>query len=771
MEELERKLNQNQQIREEEELEDLEIENQLLDIIEPLLLQSGDGAQIKEQLENYKNEKEFEKFFQILYEQLINPESEINKSYNDIYWEFVNQLVRSLNSHSRDWNVLNPLNVNSKSVILLNILEWLSLNSSPREFLLVIEEFQVSSFIRLGLFTKISLINLSKHSLKRIKVEKRLVFLKSLLSPMIKLLIEEKELEDKESLQKQQQQQQQNLNIETEEIDDEDSQDENNNESGDQQQQQQQQGVKIVGPEKEELLSQTNTDSDLKWQYPLTVILEFVHSFIVDLNQESVENYKLDAVSEQQHLLLQFILQLLSLESVASTPQPLLCNGFPIVNLIGDCLSDLGISIPYILNSDKRFRGKKREMELEDMYLDEGLDDEDFQDDPDLQSLLQLDENQPKTNFDDDLEEEEEDETLDILWDLNLSYAGIGHLLYLLLLKSNETHKLPSIISSQSLLMDSLPYIISLLQHSNYKLGFKAIQMISFLEKRIKNSSIHIPLEYLKNPDLHDPISDLLDSNNNNNNNSNSNNTKSGAIWIFDKSTQSLDVHYHFLQLIECMINYLVKCPVQKIRSFSYKVFVLLLNSLSADSRFNLLSTLIQTCIFPSFTGLLVHIFKEQIDHAWNDSSSTSSTDQKAYFVSPKILEIVTYPLQPGGNMMERMDTIMNGLNLYRYLLIRDKETNYTSIWHRAQIQASRDISLLPLKRDLEKVQSEFQSSANGDEATMKKLLSSVSKMGLEELSKEEVQKASTLVVFHLDMAIDIINRIFELQDTLKSDD
>ncbi|EGC32208.1 hypothetical protein DICPUDRAFT_155868 [Dictyostelium purpureum] len=794
------------------------------------------------QLKEFSEKRESEEFFKKLFEMITLENGELNETYNEISWELVHSLVQSLNHYSSDWDIKNHTNINSTCRNILNIIDWISSNSSAREFLLIIQEFDGSSFITLTTFTKISMIIFTKNALKRIPTEKRFNFLKSILPPFLRLLIEDKkEVDENNSTPHEHRQGEFGEDDQDEEEDDQDEEeDDSDDDDGDDAEssksnnhnkiKKKKKSIKILGPDLEQELQQQNTENDLKWQYPLSCILDFVYTFSLDLkaqdvsnddpnsgittpraiNRESKQEKPNTPIAQQQHLFLNFLVTILSLESTLNPPQSLLCNGVPLLGVIGECLSLIGASTTYILGTDQRFRLKNREIELEDMYLDEGLDEDDFQNDIDLNlndpniskknkkknsknngnddeeqfndsdfySSDEEDSDSENNNDDDEkgieIDEEDEYSSIEKLFDLDLPYAGIGHLLYLLVLKPTEQYRLPSLQSPQSILMDNLPYLINLLQHKSYKIGFKTIQIISFLQKRIKEGTIKVHEEFLKNPYIEDSIQDLLSKALSSNKGeidhkqiqeafSQDKEKKHRNRWINDQTTSSIEKPYHFLQLIECIINFLVKCPVQQMRSFSYKVLVLLMNTLTPSTRFYLLANLISTCIFPSFTGLLIHVFKEEINKAW----LSTDVDSRVYFVSPKILEVVTIPIQTGGNLMERMDSIMNGLNMYRYLLLRDKDSNHTGIWSKSKIQGSRESCFYPLRRDLLEVQSQFKASAEGDEKAMEKVLKGVSKMGVKDLSKDEIKNACTLVTFHIDMAIDVINRILELQDEL----
>ncbi|GAM19995.1 hypothetical protein SAMD00019534_031700 [Acytostelium subglobosum LB1] len=712
--------------------------------------------------------KDEEAFYNNLHDMIVDDDGVLHQSFDDVYWELVHSLIVALGSSSSDWSMLTPNHINPVCSVILKILGWISLNGSAREFLLVVEELHSSSFFEVSFFTKMTLISLIENALTRISVEKRYNFMKSLLPLVLSVVQDESKKQQTAAAAAQDAQALKSLaSLSTSsDADDEDGDDDG------QAQTQTPSGVNIVGQANEEELQQRNTPNDLKWEYPLSCIIAFFEGFIADLKiQEPIEaqanNATPSEITKQQHLILQTLIQLVSTDIVLNPPQPLLFNGLPIFVTISDMLAQLGVSFSYLLKTDQRFREKRRELELEDMYFDQGLDEEDLiepgeEQQPKTQQSSSRSKSTVATSSDDEDEEdddedyEDDEDDLDnveeMMWDLELPYTGIGYILYNLLLRPTENYRLSSILSPVSLLKDNLPYLIALLQSESYRAGFKAIQIISFLHKRIKPCGIDIPQEYLSSGEGAEQHGDA---------------TSPREKWLIDTPPTMVEDCHHFLQLFQSMVSFLVKCPVQKIRSFAFNQLTLSMATLSAQTRFNLLATLIRHCAFPSFTGLLIHIFKEQIDACW----LTTDTDLRNYFVSPKILEILYIPMQVGGNLLERMDSIMNALNLYRYLLIRDKDSNSTGVWAKSKIAGAKESFLLPLKAELGKIKQEFASSASGDQAAIKKALKGVSKLGVDSMDSAEIQRASQIVCCHIELATDVVDRIFELQDSLKVDD
>ncbi|EGG23226.1 hypothetical protein DFA_05358 [Cavenderia fasciculata] len=703
------------------------------------------------------NNNNAEDFYNTIYELLSDEKGTIRKSYDDILWEFVNELIRALDS-SLPNSALSYVNwqleiTNSKICqSILKILNWISLNASPREFLLILQEMESSSFFNISFCTRLILIGLVKEALKRIDKEKRFSFLESLLPNILSTLNNDVIVEQQQKLQHAKEKKK--AVVDEEDDEDEDDDKDEDDDDDDEEEEEDDRSVKIIGQGEEEQLQQKNTEFDTRWEYPLACIIDFISTFISDLNiQVPIENNnsndKMTDVIKQQHLFLNAIFQIMAQSSVMNTPQPLNYKGVSLINVIGEMLMGLGVSWNYVLTTDPRLRAKQRDIELEDMFLEQGLEDDDLVsegEEEDDSSTTVIKKSQPaqKTSaVDEDDDEDDDDEettSYEVIYDLDLPYSGIGYYFYSLLLRPStvsttfltgstaggdttpqqqqpQHSRLPSPLSPMSMLLSNLPYLTSLLQEStNYKSGFKAIQIISFLQKRIKPSSISVPLDYLVSSNA-----------------SKESSSSSFATWMVDESPVMVEPAFHFLQLVQCTIAFMID------------------NAWGGNTT-------------------------NSITNNASQSSSHITDDDKAYFLSPKVLDILSIPLNlstcsNGTAILERMDALMNALNLYRYLLIRDQKDQKTGVWARSKIIGIRDQVLDPLVSTLENLKTQYRDSANGDQESLRKALKQISKLGVDKMSNQDIQQASQMVINQIDMVIDIVQRIKELQKTLDKDD
>jgi len=130
------------------------------------------------------------------------------------------------------------------------------------------------------------------------------------------------------------------------------------------------------------------------------------------------------------------------------------------------------------------------------------------------------------------------------------------------------------------------------------------------------------------------------------------------------------------------------------------------LNILPESIRFKCLGYLLERCPYMAIRGLIIHFIKQQIVKYWPSSSSSSSS---IYFASPKVLDLFPFfinftdpAIGAKENLMEKLDVIMNALNLYRFLLLRDKNLDVIGIWKPESKELVRTKFLDPLKLQLD---------------------------------------------------------------------
>jgi len=203
----------------------------------------------------------------------------------------------------------------------------------------------------------------------------------------------------------------------------------------------------------------------------------------------------------------------------------------------------------------------------------------------------------------------------------------------------------------------------------------------------------------------------------------------------------------------------MTRCDSAKTRQKAHRLLHAVLDIFAAPSRFAILSALIPSP-FPAISSLLIHRIKEEVDHSYHGDRYNDNSP--AYFCSAKIMEVLPLFMHAGGNVMDRMDEIVGGLNLYRYLLLKDRAQNKIGICSRAQIIAAKQQFLDPLKSATKNLLHQFESSrGNTDHYKEQSKL-----LGLPQLSLEEYQQASEMAITSILLLRDLIERIEEITES-----
>jgi hypothetical protein len=216
--------------------------------------------------------------------------------------------------------------------------------------------------------------------------------------------------------------------------------------------------------------------------------------------------------------------------------------------------------------------------------------------------------------------------------------------------------------------------------------------------------------------------------------------------------------HSMHLEFLKELLSWTVRCPNIKSRTKAHHLFQVALNCFTASSRFDLLAALIPSP-YPAVSALFIHRIKQEIDLSYH--GDRHGDNSPAYFASSKIMEILPLFMHVGGNIVDRMDELIAGLNLYRYLLIKDKSQNKTGIWSLSHITTTRNQFIDPLKTKANQQLAQFSNSTdNAEHAKQAQIL------GLPQLSPEEYQQAAAMATTSILLMVDLIARVEELQDT-----
>lgn len=251
---------------------------------------------------------------------------------------------------------------------------------------------------------------------------------------------------------------------------------------------------------------------------------------------------------------------------------------------------------------------------------------------------------------------EEEKDTVDIeeFEPFPLSLIGLGGFFYLIFIKFVQLNFFPSIFSKIYIFQRCIPYINSLLKYPETSL--KGLKLLEYNIKNIEENSIVEPI-----------IQETL----------------------YNSFAQSL-------------IHFMINCPVFIIRNNTYQLFNQFISLFYEKTRFDLLKSILETCPYSSITGLIIDRFKEEVEKSWPKEKDLPIS----IFISPKILFIFNYI--PKADILNCIETISSTLNFYRFLLIRDKKTNYTNVWKKEEIIRIYKEFIKPLKKNIKQLIQEY---------------------------------------------------------------
>ncbi|KAI8071897.1 hypothetical protein BDF21DRAFT_80591 [Thamnidium elegans] len=183
-------------------------------------------------------------------------------------------------------------------------------------------------------------------------------------------------------------------------------------------------------------------------------------------------------------------------------------------------------------------------------------------------------------------------------------------------------------------------------------------------------------------------------------------------------------------RIIEVISSVASTCPDASIRFLSYKLIENFLNFADDETRVFFLIELLDRCPYPTMRTAAIGLLKDQIDRCFNNKTFS-------IFTSPLIVKKF-FPLIFKSNW--RIETfwddyshIMQAINLYFYLLLKDEEKNLTTIWNQENINEIKKNYFVPLLNLIQKLEpdkeNEFQDmQINMIKDNIDKIMNKVSK-------------------------------------------
>ncbi|XP_032829561.1 glomulin [Petromyzon marinus] len=155
-----------------------------------------------------------------------------------------------------------------------------------------------------------------------------------------------------------------------------------------------------------------------------------------------------------------------------------------------------------------------------------------------------------------------------------------------------------------------------------------------------------------------------------------------------------------FLQLPQNLIKVMTLCPAEQLRRRSLSLFQSYLDRFEPAAMHTLYRVLFRTSSHAGVAGFLIHAVKTQVDLALKGSTD----GDRACFLGPSLVPLLhsALSLEHGAetDLLQGSDRVMAGLNLLRYLVIRDPPwENRTCVW--TELSRLEERFLRPLRTGL----------------------------------------------------------------------
>ncbi|XP_074122340.1 glomulin isoform X2 [Sminthopsis crassicaudata] len=135
-----------------------------------------------------------------------------------------------------------------------------------------------------------------------------------------------------------------------------------------------------------------------------------------------------------------------------------------------------------------------------------------------------------------------------------------------------------------------------------------------------------------------------------------------------------------FLTVPQRLVKVMTFCPIETMRKKGLKVLQLYIDKLDSQGKNILFRCLLKTSNHAGVEGYVIQNIKNQID------ASLKRAEDRKWFTGPQLVSLLDLVLVlPEGaetDLLQTSDRIMASLNLLRYLVIKDNESdNHTGLW------------------------------------------------------------------------------------------
>ncbi|KAM6918860.1 glomulin, FKBP associated protein a [Xenentodon cancila] len=226
-----------------------------------------------------------------------------------------------------------------------------------------------------------------------------------------------------------------------------------------------------------------------------------------------------------------------------------------------------------------------------------------------------------------------------------------------------------------------------------------------------------------------------------------------------------------FLTVPQNLVKLMTICPKHDLRTKGLKVFQLSIDKFSTEAKYRFFQYMLRISNHSGVEGYVIKNIKNQIDIALQPGNGNPWFE--GVHLLPLLRHVFSLPDGPETDLLQSLDRVMEALNLLRYLVIRDKETeNQTGIW--TELYKIEDTFMKPLRvglnmsrahyeRELQNTLESKKSKAKGQEESV--LSVTVGDEKLPNMTSESQIQALHSALHTFDMIESVLVRIEELTD------
>lgn len=219
--------------------------------------------------------------------------------------------------------------------------------------------------------------------------------------------------------------------------------------------------------------------------------------------------------------------------------------------------------------------------------------------------------------------------------EVNISNLSISCLLYLVFTEHQGLDSVPWVYSPHHILEFCLPYIIYLLDRTEFLILYKGVHLLITCLQNIESSSLSI-------------------------------------FYLEDEI---------YVQLLSKLTRVMVYCPVADLRKLSVNVFTDMIKKFECPGRCRLYECMFATFDNPGILGYCIQLLKEEL----NVCLQSESVDNQIFLGNKlhKLLRLILHlPNAETTDLLQNSDRIISAMNFVRYLALRDPpHLNVTGFW------------------------------------------------------------------------------------------